>query len=131
MKRFIDELVAGNIADTKLNDFFDDYVDAWHENPANLPLHTFLGLSWDEYGVVAMQPCALKYVVQARKAGLETGFPVIIDCACGKDHETMPTDVDYNEDGTEFSYELVCRIHRKHEPCRPCMRADSITRQTQ
>lgn len=126
MKRFMDELVAGNID----IDAIDDFIDEWHENPSNLQLHTFLGLSWDDWGVVATNPSALKYVVQGRKAGLPTEFPVIVGCACGKDHMTMPTDTDYNEDGTEFTYELVCRVHRKHEPCRPCMRADSLTRRT-
>lgn len=129
MKRFMDELVAGNVT----VDDIDDFIDAWHDNPSNhnIPLHTFLGMSWEDWGVVSMHPSAAKYVVQARKAGVETGFPVIVDCACGKDHMTMPTDVEYDEEtGKEFTYELVCRVHRRHEPCRPCMREDKATRQT-
>lgn len=118
MKSFIDRLVSGEIE----ADALDDFIDAWHLDDRSIPLHTFLGLSFDDWGVVALQPCALKYVVQARKAGLETGFPVIIDCACGKDHMTMPTDTEFDEDGTELPYELVCRVHRKHIPCRPCIR---------
>jgi hypothetical protein len=131
MNRFIDELVAGKIADDKLSDRFDDFVDEWHESGSDLPLHTFLGLSEEEFDVVSRQPFALKYVVQARKAGLETGFPAIIDCACGKDHETMPTDTEYDEEtGESHTYELVCRIHRRHEPCRPCMRENFASRRT-
>lgn len=127
MKRFMDELVAGNV---EIEDL-DDFIDAWHENSSNLHLHTFLGLSEADWNVVAPHPSALKYVVQARKAGVETGFPVIIECACGKDHVTVPTDTEYDEEtGKEFTYELVCRVHRKHEPCRPCMRADKDTRRT-
>lgn len=130
MKRFMDELVAGNVTIEDL----DDYIDAWHENPSNLHLHTFLGLSWDDWGVVATNPSALRYVVQARKAGVETGFPAIIGCACGKDHMQVPTDTEYDEEtGKEFTYELVCRIHRKHEPCRPCMsdrRAETLVQRT-
>jgi hypothetical protein len=123
MNRFIDELVSGKVTSDQFQDRFDDFVDEWHESNSDLPLHTYLGLSDDEFDVVALQPCALKYVVQARRAGLETGFPAIIDCACGKDHETVPTDTEYDDEtGESFTYELVCRIHRKHEPCRPCMR---------
>lgn len=40
--------------------------------------------------------------------------PEIVDCACGRDHVTMPT-----EDG----FELVCRVHKRHEPCRKCAHA--------
>lgn len=127
MKRFMDELVAGNVETADV----DDFIAEWHGSSSNLPLHTFLGLSEADWNVVAPNPSALKYVVQARKAGVETGFPAIIGCACGKDHVTVPTDTEYDEEtGKEFTYELVCRVHRKHEPCRPCMRADKATRRT-
>lgn len=119
MQRFIDELVAGTIT----IEAFDDYIDKWHESDSTLPLHTFLGLSSDEYSNIFRNPQALKYVVQARKAGVETGFPEIIDCSCGEDHDTVPSDVDYDDEtGESFEYDLVCRTHRRHEPCRPCMR---------
>jgi hypothetical protein len=45
-------------------------------------------------------------------------MPEIVDCACGKDHEVMPV----AEDGYGV-YELVCRLHKRHLPCRRC-RAD-------
>ena len=48
-------------------------------------------------------------------------IPLIKDCACGKDHMTMPTDIDFI-DGVEVEYDLVCIKHKKHEPCRPCLR---------
>lgn len=118
MRRFIDELVAGNIT----IEAFDDYVDEWHDSNSKIPLHTFLGLSSDEYSKIFRNTEALKYVVQARKAGVETGFPEIIDCSCGKDHMTVPKDVEYDDETDEsFEYDLVCRIHRRHEPCRPCL----------
>lgn len=46
---------------------------------------------------------------------------LIGDCACGHDHETMPTDID--EDG--FEYPLVCIEHKRHEPCRRCLHLES------
>lgn len=69
----------------------------------------------------------------------------IENCACGKDHEVMPTDVDTScgcftaswlpesewivQEGCDhpmFEYELVCRTHKQHEPCRACMREDGM-----
>ena len=47
--------------------------------------------------------------------------PLIKNCSCGKDHMTMPTDIDIDEDGNAFEYPLVCVIHKKHEPCRRCL----------
>lgn len=44
----------------------------------------------------------------------------IVDCACGQDHETMPMiDVSW-EDGEPVYVEGVCRIHKRHVPCRKC-----------
>lgn len=43
----------------------------------------------------------------------------ILNCGCGRDHETMPMD---EEDGV--LYPLVCREHKRHEPCRRCLYAD-------
>lgn len=46
----------------------------------------------------------------------------IEDCGCGRDHETMPVDTEYDDDGNAYTYELVCRVHKRHEPCRKCIR---------
>lgn len=64
----------------------------------------------------------------------------IEDCACGKDHEVMPMDFDFTcscimeswlpedewliQDGCEHPitwFELVCRTHNRHIPCRLCL----------
>ena len=64
-------------------------------------------------------------------------------CACGKDHEVMPTDFDFTCSCIMFSwlpedewvvqegcthptseFELVCRIHKRHFPCHHCMREE-------
>lgn len=58
----------------------------------------------------------------------------ILDCACGQDHEKMPM-VDASVCFCSISYdpkcthevlmvEGVCREHKRHIPCRPCMRRD-------
>ena len=65
--------------------------------------------------------------------------PEVKNCACGKDHMFMPTDQDFScncvmfswLDPSEwkvtpgcthpmFTYELVCREHKRHIPCREC-----------
>lgn len=44
----------------------------------------------------------------------------ILDCSCGQDHETMPM-VDI---GDGYEAPGVCRIHKRHEPCRKCLYSD-------
>lgn len=46
--------------------------------------------------------------------------PAIQGCACGQDHMVVPTDQEYI-DGELVEYELVCRTHKRHEPCRRCL----------
>lgn len=50
----------------------------------------------------------------------------ILDCHCGRSHAFMPTDT--MEDGTE--YELICRKHKRHEPCRQCRYDEAMGRPT-
>lgn len=48
--------------------------------------------------------------------------PEIEGCACGQDHEFMPVDYEYDQWLDKwFEIELVCRIHKRHIPCRKCM----------
>lgn len=120
-KKTDDSFVSRLVDGTSTIDDYDDALEEWHNSNSSLPLHTFLGLSWDEYKVVATEPPALKYVVEARKTGIGSSFPEIIGCACGKDHDTMPKDVEFDDNGKEWEYELVCRKHKRHEPCRRCL----------
>lgn len=61
-----------------------------------------------------------------------TKLPEIEDCACGHDHETMPLiDVSFcgicdrwDCDHDIRLVEAVCRKHKRHVPCRPCMREE-------
>jgi hypothetical protein len=35
---------------------FDDAVGEWHDSDSDLPLHEYLGLTWDEYAAVVSSP---------------------------------------------------------------------------
>ena len=48
--------------------------------------------------------------------------PEIKDCSCGSDHQEMPMDSVYP--GLP-PVELVCRVHKKHFPCKRCFAADA------
>ncbi len=65
---FMDRLVAGEIADL---DEVDAEIARWHEHPdPRVELHTWLGLSFDEYALFAVRPEALPLIAQARRKGL-------------------------------------------------------------
>jgi hypothetical protein len=38
---------SGNMKATKEN--IDDLIDEWHESNSELPLHEYLGLTWEQY----------------------------------------------------------------------------------
>lgn len=71
VKTFMQALMAG---EATADDMWK-WESAWQESYTHVPLHTALGLSVEELAVVREEPSALKYVVEARKAGVETGFP--------------------------------------------------------
>lgn len=66
---------------------------------------------------------------------------LIEGCACGQDHETMPM-IDISDcfclilgDQPGCTHEVfevpaVCVKHKRHEPCRPCMREEGFTAST-
>lgn len=72
MKTFMHALLAG---EATAEDMWQ-WEGAWQESYTHVPLHVALGLSEEELSVVRVDPSALKYVVQARRAGVETGFPL-------------------------------------------------------
>lgn len=46
----MDDYRAGDVVPEDI----EDYIDKWHERPDDgMPLHTYLGLSWDEYATWA------------------------------------------------------------------------------
>lgn len=59
-----------------------------------------------------------------------TAKPEIEDCACGRDHETMPMiDISFGDEAEHY-VEGVCRIHKRHVPCRGCMRDEGFYDET-
>lgn len=66
---FVDALLHGHAT----VDEYDDYVAAWHalpDEPSTPELHEYLGVSWDEYQVVARNANAFRFVAAARKQGV-------------------------------------------------------------
>jgi hypothetical protein len=51
-------------------DQLDDYVDAWHESgdDETRELHEYLGMTWEEYGVLMLTDRTLSAILAARRA---------------------------------------------------------------
>lgn len=63
MTNFIEDWLAGDTKPGKI----DEYIDKWHEGESELSLHTFLGMSWDEYAQWLKTPDALTTIIAARR----------------------------------------------------------------
>ncbi|WP_018620102.1 hypothetical protein [Spirosoma luteum] len=63
MSNFIQDCLVGDA----LPDEIDDYIDQWHDGDFEIPLHAYLGMSWDEYAIWIESPNSLVYIVAARK----------------------------------------------------------------
>ena len=64
-KTFIDKCVSGEIIDL---DTIDDWVDAWHtDTNGEEPLHEFLGMTWEEYGLWVCHPSVLDEIIEVRR----------------------------------------------------------------
>jgi hypothetical protein len=59
---YMDRLLSGRA----LLGEVDDYVDAWHSDPSTEDLHSYLGMTWDEYSVWVEKPRSLRLIVAAR-----------------------------------------------------------------
>jgi len=64
-KSFIELILSGKTSVEKI----DDFIDEWHENPSELSLSQFLGLTEEEYAVWVRDPSALPGIVDARLNG--------------------------------------------------------------
>lgn len=62
---FIDLCLTGKAQATEI----DDYVDRWHHaKDADMELHEYLGMTWDEYSLWATKPSVLPDILSARKS---------------------------------------------------------------
>jgi hypothetical protein len=62
---FIDLCVDGKVS----LDGIDDFVDQWHETPAGMELHDYLGMTQEEYSLWLRVPDALSHILKARQEG--------------------------------------------------------------
>jgi hypothetical protein len=53
----------------RLLEEIDDYVDAWHADPADSPLHKFLGMTRSEYNLWVVDPDVLPFILDAHRTG--------------------------------------------------------------
>jgi hypothetical protein len=60
---YMDRLLSGSA----LLEEAEDYVGAWHSSDSHDDLHSFLGMSWDEYSLWVEKPKALRLIVAARE----------------------------------------------------------------
>ena len=63
----MDRVLAGSAE----ADDIDDYVAEWHSGDSELSLDHFLGLSWHEYAVWALDGNAINFIIAARRAGVD------------------------------------------------------------
>jgi hypothetical protein len=77
--RYIDLVLGGRALWSDI----DNHVDRWHEGEVEMPLHDYLGLTWDEYALWVEQPRSLRLIIAAR----ERGKPVLELVARAHDYE--------------------------------------------
>ncbi|KPW43560.1 hypothetical protein ALO95_02880 [Pseudomonas syringae pv. antirrhini] len=64
---FIELCLEGSVLEEEI----DQFVEDWHEGRegADVELHEYLGMSWEEYQIWATAPSVLSFVLAARKRG--------------------------------------------------------------
>ncbi|MFB6860487.1 hypothetical protein ACFCZQ_09320 [Streptomyces virginiae] len=64
--KFVEDALGGAVGPNDI----DSYIDAWHDGEgAELELHEFLGMTWDEYRLWVEKPVTLRYILSARRNG--------------------------------------------------------------
>lgn len=63
MANFIEDCLGGSTGPGEI----DEYIDRWHEGASPLPLHTYLGLSLEEYAQWLKTPDALTTILAVRR----------------------------------------------------------------
>jgi len=65
---FIDDVLAGRALAADIHDYIARWHDAPDESPeAQLELHEYLGMSWEDYRLWAERPSSLRFVLAARR----------------------------------------------------------------
>ncbi len=61
---FIDKCLKGEAS----LDEIDDYIDAWHDGitPEDIELHTYLGMTWDEYSLWVRDSSVLESIINKK-----------------------------------------------------------------
>ena len=62
-----DSFVSLALAGEAMTDEIDDYVDMWHDDPAGMTLHEYLGMNVDEYALWLDSPDMLPLILTSRK----------------------------------------------------------------
>ncbi|NAS97186.1 hypothetical protein CU664_09135 [Pseudomonas syringae pv. actinidifoliorum] len=65
---FVEQYLKGSVLEQEIEQFVED----WHEGRegADMELHEYLGMSWDEYQIWVTTPSVLSTVLAARKRGI-------------------------------------------------------------
>lgn len=93
---FVDDALTGMAGITDI----DSYVDSWHYGETELPLHEFLGMTWDEYRLWVEKPNTLRFILSARRNGRSvseelsknaSGFALAARAASASDAESALT----------------------------------------
>ena len=63
MANFIENCLAG----TANPDDLDDYIEKWHNGNSPLPVHEYLGMTWDEYGAILKDAKAIEKIIENRR----------------------------------------------------------------
>ena len=66
-RTFIDCCLQGEAIATDIDNFIDD----WHDGPADCELHEYLGMTFDEYRLWVEQPRALKHIIHAKRLNVD------------------------------------------------------------
>jgi len=78
-KTFFDRLMCGETTAQRIHDEIDD----WHCGNCGLPLHKYLGMTWEEFGRWVQQDAILETLVDERKNGKPPSLMSVdelIDC---------------------------------------------------
>lgn len=67
---FVNEVLSGNVLEP--SEEIHDWIDRWHTDKTlhTIPLHEYLGFSWEEYQRWSKEPSLLRCIFAARHAGM-------------------------------------------------------------